>query len=72
MLTANLKGASIAQDLSLYQDLVQSVSTRTLVQEYLKDFNNGNHSQALLDTLSVRCELINCVSTRLTIVTRMT
>lgn len=52
-LTANLKGAHIGQNLDLYQDLVQSVSTRTLTQEYLKDFNNGNTSQAILDLVGV-------------------
>lgn len=53
-LTANLKGAHIAQDLALYQDLVQAVSTRTLVQEYLKTFNSGNSSQSLLTLIAVR------------------
>lgn len=69
MLTANLKGASIAQDLSLYQDLVQSVSTRTLVQEHLKEFNSGNHSQTLLDLTSVRYKFTDS-TLRLTIVAR--
>lgn len=53
-LTANLKGAHIAQDLDLYQDLVQALSTRTLVQEYLKTFNAGNTSQTLLNLIAVR------------------
>jgi hypothetical protein len=50
--TANLKADQIAQDLDLYRDLVQAVSTRTTVQTKLGQYNDGNLSESLLEDLS--------------------
>ena len=45
--TADLKATQIAQDLGLYRDLAQAVSTRNGVQGLLKEYNEGNTSATL-------------------------
>ena len=51
--TANLKADQIAQDLRLFQEAVQTVTTRDNLQAFVKVYDNGNTSQALRDALAV-------------------
>lgn len=51
--TANLKATQVAQQLSLYRTTVQQISTRQVLQSYLQDFNDGNHTEALYDSIKV-------------------
>ena len=52
--TANLKAAQISQTITSSRDIVQSVSTRSLIQNLLRRYNNGDHSDNLLVDLQVR------------------
>ncbi|KIW90981.1 uncharacterized protein Z519_08764 [Cladophialophora bantiana CBS 173.52] len=51
MVTANLKATQVAQDISLMGTSVQSIATRDILQDLLRDFNNGNHTQDLYDAI---------------------
>ncbi|KIW33413.1 uncharacterized protein PV07_00265 [Cladophialophora immunda] len=51
MVTANLKATQVAQDISLMGTSVQSIATRPIIQNLLRDFNNGNHTQDLYDAI---------------------
>jgi hypothetical protein len=51
--TANLKADQVAQQISLFQSSVQQISTRSPLQTFLREFNNGNHSQELYDGIMV-------------------
>ena len=52
-MTADVKATQIAQDLGLYRDLAQAVSTSNGVQLLLKEYNDGITTQALFDGLNV-------------------
>jgi hypothetical protein len=54
MVTANLKATQVAQEISLFRTSVQQISTRSIIQNLMQDFNNGNHSQELYDSIKVR------------------
>ncbi|KIY04087.1 uncharacterized protein Z520_00779 [Fonsecaea multimorphosa CBS 102226] len=51
MVTANLKATQVAQDITLMGTSVQSIATRDVLQDLLRDFNNGNHTQDLYDAI---------------------
>ncbi|OAP62757.1 hypothetical protein AYL99_01984 [Fonsecaea erecta] len=51
MVTANLKATQVAQDISLMGTSVQSIATRNILQDLLRDFNNGNQTQALYNAI---------------------
>jgi hypothetical protein len=42
--TADLKATQIAQDIDLYRDLAQAVSTRSEIQALLKAYRDGNRT----------------------------
>jgi hypothetical protein len=54
VVTANLKADQVAQQISLFRSSVQQISTRQVLQSYMQDFNNGNHSQELYESIKVR------------------
>lgn len=49
--TASMKANTLATNIAFYRDLVQSVSTRASLQSELRQYNNGNASDALLGSL---------------------
>jgi hypothetical protein len=51
--TANLKADQLAQDIALFRDAVQSLTTRDLLQGYLRQFHAGNTTQELRSNLAV-------------------
>jgi hypothetical protein len=52
-ITANLKADQLAQDIALFRDAVQSLTTRDLLQGYLRQFHAGNTTQELRSDLAV-------------------
>ena len=53
MITANLKATQVVQEISSYIQSAQQISTRSILQYYLRDFNNGNQTQELYDAINV-------------------
>lgn len=51
--TANLKASQLAEDLTMLKDLVQSISTRDTLQLYLHEFNDGNRSDQVFESIQV-------------------
>lgn len=51
--TANLKATQLAEDLVMLNDLVQSISTRDTLQDYVHQYNRGNHSDSILHSIQV-------------------
>lgn len=57
--TANLKADQVAQNLRLFQDSVQFITTRDVLQAYVRSYNNGNTSQELRDALAVSVQSVS-------------
>ena len=55
--TADLKATQISQDIGLYRDLAQAVSTRNSVQALLQKYDDGNDTEVLLIDLEVTSTL---------------
>lgn len=51
--TANLKATQLAEDLVMLNDLVQSISTRDTLQDYVHQYTRGNHSDQVLHSIQV-------------------
>ncbi|KIV88560.1 hypothetical protein PV10_08231 [Exophiala mesophila] len=54
--TASLKATQLAEELDMLKDLVQSVSTRDTLQEYVHQYSKGNHSEQVLKSIQVDLE----------------
>jgi heme exporter protein D len=54
--TANLKADQLGQDLRLFQEAVQSITTRDSLQGYVRGYDNGNTTDELRDALAVSLE----------------
>ena len=52
--TANLKDTQVAQQVSLFQSLVQQISARSSLQSLMQQYNTGNHSQELYESIKVK------------------
>ncbi|EXJ55949.1 hypothetical protein A1O7_08880 [Cladophialophora yegresii CBS 114405] len=57
VVTANLKADQVAQQISLFRSSVQQISTRQVLQDFMRDFNNGNHSEQLFDSIKTNLEV---------------
>ncbi|KPI40547.1 Two-component system protein B [Cyphellophora attinorum] len=54
--TANLKADQLSQDLRLFQEAVQSITTRDVLQGYVRGYDNGNTTDELRNALATNMD----------------